>query len=313
MELKRLLVTLVAACALGVTLGALLYRSAAFRERIGVLAGRGHLRALARGHGIYDADLPHAPGNELALRGLIADAMARDLARREKISPAQVNRACVLIGWQFGNANLLQAALRKNRLSRARLCARLTADLRAGQWLERKLSETTSVTSAECAQYFRAHPDEFAIPARYRASHLFLAAPTETPPPIIAQKRALIMSLSERIKNGENFIDLVAQTSEDEATRSIGGDLGYFSQSRMPSDFLVALAKLRIGEISAPIQTTVGFHIVRLTEFKPARPMALAEAEPEIRLKLENEKRAARIQKIAAQLVQEAEFVSENR
>jgi parvulin-like peptidyl-prolyl isomerase len=241
---------------------------------------------------------------------LIADAMARDLARREKISSTQVKRACALIGWQFGNTNILQAALRKNRLSRARLGAQLTADLRAGKWLQRKLSETTGVTPAECAQYFHAHPDEFAMPARYRASHLFLAAPTATPPPIVAQKRALIMSLSERIKNGEKFLDLVAQTSEDEATRSKGGDLGYFSQSRMPSDFFTALAKLRVGEISAPIQTTLGFHIVRLTDFKPARPMALAEAEPEIRLKLENEKRAARIQKIAVQLVQEAEFLN---
>jgi parvulin-like peptidyl-prolyl isomerase len=302
-----------AVCAFSVALAELLCRSPAFRERIGLLTGRGHLRALARGHGIYDADLPHPPGNEPALRGLIADAMARDLAKSEKISPAQVKRACTLIEWQFGNANLLQAALRKNRLSRARLCARLAADLRAGQWLERKLSETTGVTSTECAQYFRAHPGEFVMPARYRASHLFLAAPTETPSSIVVQKRALITSLSERIKNGENFIDLVAQTSEDEATRSSGGDLGYFSQSRMPPDFFVALAKLRIGEISAPIQTTVGFHIVRLTDFKPARPMALAEAEPEIRLKLENEKRAAGIQKIAAQLVHQAEFVSENR
>ncbi|MGH8101446.1 MAG: peptidylprolyl isomerase [Chthoniobacterales bacterium] len=310
--MKRLLVTLVAACALGVTLGQLLCRSAAFRERIGILAGRGHLRALARGHGIYDADLPPTPRNELALRGLIADAMARDLAKREKISPTQVDRACALIGWQFGNANLLQAALQKNRLSRGYLCARLTADLRAGKWLESKLSKTTSVTPAECEQYFHAHPDQFAIPERYRASHLFLAAPTMTPRPVVDQKRALIMSLSERIKNGENFIDLVAQTSEDESTRSIGGDLGYFSESRVPPDFFAAGEKLRAGEISAPIQTTLGFHIVQLTDFKPARLMALAEAEPEIRLKLENEKRAARIQKIAAQLVQEAEFVSEN-
>jgi len=244
---------------------------------------------------------------------LIADAMARNLARREQISSTQVNRACALIGWQFGNTNLLQAALRKNRISRARLCARLTADLRAGKWLERNLSETTSVTSAECGQYFRAHPDEFVMPTRYRASHLFLTAPTGTPPPIIAQKRALIMSLSERIKNGENFVDLVAQTSEDEATKSRDGDLGYFSESRVPPDFFAALAKLRVGEIGAPIQTTLGFHIVRLTDFKPARPLGLAEAEPEIRLKLENERRATRIRKIAEQLVQEAQFVSGNR
>ena len=111
------------------------------------------------------------------------------------------------------------------------------------------------------------------------------------------------------IYDGENFADLVAQNSEDEATKRKGGDLGYFSESRMPRDFFAAVTKLRVGEISASIQTTLGFHIVQLTDFKPARQLTFQAAEPEIRLKLENKKRAASIQKIAEQLVHQAEFV----
>jgi peptidyl-prolyl cis-trans isomerase D len=91
---------------------------------------------------------------------------------------------------------------------------------------------------AECRAFYDARPKNFAQPLRLRASHLFLAAPMETPPPIIETKRELIESLSVRLARGEKFSDLVEAASEDEATKNRGGDLSYFSAFRMPPDFL---------------------------------------------------------------------------
>src|ERR1700681_658303 len=75
------------------------------------------------------------------------------------------------------------------------------------------------------------------------------------------------------------------------ATKTRGGDMGFFSEFRMPPDFFAAVVKMHVAEISKPIRTRLGFHIVQLTDRKQARRMTFDEARWEIGLTLENEKR----------------------
>ena len=140
-------------------------------------------------------------------------------------------------------------------------------------------------------------------------SGFFVAAPAETLPEMVEMKRQTIESLAERIKHGEKLSDL-AVDSEDEATKSRGGDLGFFSEFRMWSDFSAAVAKMRVGEISQPIRIRLGFHIIELTDLKPARQMGFEEARTEIRLLIENEKRRTALQNLAADLSRRALFVT---
>jgi parvulin-like peptidyl-prolyl isomerase len=158
------------------------------------------------------------------------------------------------------------------------------------------------VMPAECRAFYDARPENFAQSLRLRASHLFLAAPMETPPPIIDAKRELIESLSVRLARGEEFSDLVAAASEDEATKNRRGDLGYFSAFRMPPDFFGAVTKLRVGRISPPIRTWLGFHIVQLTDSKPAQQLPFDQARAEISATLESEKRQGAIKSLIVDL-----------
>ena len=155
----------------------------------------------------------------------------------------------------------------------------------------------------------RTHPQNFVQCARFRASHLFLAAPPETPPEVVESKQKMIEALADRISHGENFGELAAAASEDEATKTRGGDLGFFSESRIPPDFLSVIVKMRVGEISQPIRTRLGFHIVQLTDFKPSRQMNFKEVQSEIRLALKNEKRRAALQNLTADLLRRAKIV----
>ena len=132
----------------------------------------------------------------------------------------------------------------------------------------------------------------FREPLRLRASHLFLAAPEGYPSEVIEGKRALINMLAARLRNGESFDVLVAEFSEDEATKKRGGDLNYFAEERMLPALFAAAQRLRAGETSAPIRSRLGFHLVRLTHVLPAQEMTFEQALPEIFATLENEKRA---------------------
>ncbi|MGZ5003808.1 MAG: peptidylprolyl isomerase, partial [Chthoniobacterales bacterium] len=142
----------------------------------------------------------------------------------------------------------------------------------------------------------------FAQPQRFRVSHIFLAAPEGYPEEVLAAKQSAIQGLSVRILAGEKFDDLEREASEDEATKSKGGDLGYFSAWRMPREFMAELEKMQVDEISAPIRSHLGFHLVRLTDVKPPREMSFEETQREIALLIKNEKRAGAVARLSEEL-----------
>jgi hypothetical protein len=116
---------------------------------LGVLRGRGHLLALARDEGIYEADLErtfaesrHAAGigdkgrqgestdNQAVLELLVANAMARFLGAQEKIPRAEIERGIKLVRCQFGDEKRWRAALRASGLSIRAIRRQIAVDLR---------------------------------------------------------------------------------------------------------------------------------------------------------------------------------------
>jgi foldase protein PrsA len=305
----------------GIGCGQLACRSISCRDAIGRLFERGHLLALAGGRGIYEVDIERALAesrdandlgdadstesvlsSELILSRLGTNAAAQDMAANVKISASEIDRELQLLRFQFRDPSIWTAALRSNSLSGHRLRGLIGADLRVRRMIFRRLAPQLEVTAEENRQFYEKHPQPCAQPVRLKVSHLFLAAPAETPREIVDAKKQAIESLSKRIKEGENFADLVASTSEDEATKMRGGDLGFFSAYRMPPDFFAAAAKIPLGQISQPIRTGLGFHIVQATERKPARQMTFDEARHEITGILADEKRRDALQKLDVDL-----------
>ena len=326
---RRLLIAgfCASACVVGIALGQLACNSITFRDAIGARFERGHLLVLTHGHGIYEVDVQSEIGELRSANGekdvdsynanmerailsrLIANTAAGYLARDETISEAGVDRECGLIQFQFRDSDACVTALAASDLSRRSLRSRIAANLRTKKWVERQLMSATKVTRGECAEYFGTHQQLYSLPARFRVSHLFLAAPSGSPPEIVDLKRRTIDSVHVRICHGESFSELVALTSEDEATKTRGGDLGFFSESRVPPDFFSTVAKMQTGETSPPVHTRLGFHIIQLADFKPARQMLFEEAEAEIRSKLENEKRRGAVESLTAELARQAGFM----
>ena len=81
----------------------------------------------------------------------------------------------------------------------------------------------------------------------------------------------------------------------------------------MPPDFFAAVRQLQVGAVSPPVRTRLGFHIVQLTDSKPARQMSFDEAESEVKLRIRNEKRQAFVLDLTAELLARAEFVRTSR
>jgi len=295
----RLWLLVVVALVLGLAASELLYRSFAFRDLAGRLAGRGHLVALAHGKGIYETDL--GEDEPSAAERVVLENLRR-AAANEVVAPSAVDREVALLEAQFGNEKTFRKALLADGFSISALRERATDQLRGLAWLEKQIRPATAVTEQESREFYEAHRELFAQPVRFRATHLFLAAHAETPPEAVEETERAIATFATRLRKGETLSALAAEASEDEASKPRGGDLGYFSETRMSPEFIAEIKKLRVGETSKPFRSHVGFHIAQVTETKAAHLLTFEEARTEISVALGNERRANRVDQIAKTL-----------
>lgn len=286
----RRFVLVAALCIAGILCSDLLCRWNIFRDAAGRLFGRGHLVAIAGGAGLYEKD---CAGQEVFTASeLIAVENLRRNARSEQTDATKVNRELSFLRAQFGSEKAFGKTLRSSGLSLSSLREKITDQLRSLQWIEKKIAAEPKETEPDYRKFYDTHPESFMQPVRFRAAHLFLAAPADTPPEVVESKQKAIEALALRLSHGESLAQLVAEASEDEATKSRGGDLGFFSATRMPTEFFAEVAKLHPGQTSSPFRSHLGFHLILVTEMMPARRLSFEEARGEIMLALANGRRA---------------------
>jgi parvulin-like peptidyl-prolyl isomerase len=300
MSKLRLFCLIAAASFSGVFCGELLCRSTAFRDGAGHFFGRGRLIAIADGKGVYEKDLDDE--DFFTASDFVVMENLRRVARNEPLDAAQVDRELSLLRAQFGDEKTFLRGVHSNGFSISSLRERIVDQLRSLQWLEKQIIAERAATEKECRDFYETHLALFAQPARFRALHLFLAAPTDTPPEIVESKRELIDALAVRLSRGETLPQLAAEASEDEATKSCGGDLGFFSSARVPSEFFAEVEKLAVGQKSNPFRSHLGFHIVEVAEIRPARVLSFDEARGDILLALANERRVLIAERLADML-----------
>ena len=314
--MRRVFLVVTISLLLGIGAGEYLTNNFFVRRWIGRVVRRGDLQALVERRGIYDTDVERAWRAQLFANGADAKEIESAIAIQQKqavlerlfeqtkldaaaagqsIESKSIAHEMELLRAQFGDEKSWQHALAGAGLSRRSLAHEVGTSLRDRDWLEAQIAEAIRPNETEIRQYYDQHLSDFLEPLRLRASHLFLAAPDGYPAELIATKRTLIEQLSKRLTNGESFPTLVAEFSEDEATKKREGDLGYFAERRMVPAVFAAARQLHPGETSPPVRSQLGFHIIRLTESRLPRQLTFQEAQREIVARLENQKRIAAV------------------
>jgi foldase protein PrsA len=80
---------------------------------------------------------------------------------------------------------------------------------------------------------------------------------------ILVQKQSEALAVIERLKKGESFSNLAKELSIDKGSGKRGGDLGYFGRGMMVKPFEDAAFKLEKGQMSEPVKTEFGYHIIK--------------------------------------------------
>jgi peptidyl-prolyl cis-trans isomerase D len=142
----------------------------------------------------------------------------------------------------------------------------------------------------EVRKYYDGHLDQYGTQEERQASHILISADTAAGAEAKQQARAKADDLYKQLKQKPAaFADLAKQHSQDPGSAAKGGDLGYFGRGAMVKDFEDAVFKLKVGEISAPVESQYGFHIIRLDAIKPSQMRSFDEVRGQIETELKKQ------------------------
>ncbi|MGG2066791.1 peptidylprolyl isomerase PrsA [Bacillus sp. S14(2024)] len=89
---------------------------------------------------------------------------------------------------------------------------------------------------------------------------------------ILVKDEETAKKVEAELAQGKSFEDLAKQYSEDTGSKDKGGDLGYFGPGKMVKEFEDAAYKLKKGEVSQPVKSQFGYHIIKVTDIKELKP-----------------------------------------
>ncbi|SHJ18790.1 foldase protein PrsA [Thermoclostridium caenicola] len=140
------------------------------------------------------------------------------------------------------------------------------------------LEPRLTATEEEIVAYFEANKSYFDQPEQVEASH------------ILVYEEETAKEVKRKLDEGADFAQLAAEYSKDTGNAQYGGELGYFGRGEMVEEFEEAAFSMKVGEISDPVKTKFGYHIIKVTDRKEAKAANLEDSREEIKEILKGQK-----------------------
>jgi peptidylprolyl isomerase len=143
----------------------------------------------------------------------------------------------------------------------------------------------------EIKQFYEANKAQLLAPAQYQVAQIFLPAAEGTDKSKAEEAKKKIGELSAKLgKSGADFAKLAKENSAHKESAEKGGELGWVSEEQMVPEIRRAITGMNKGEVSAPIKSTAGWHLIKLLDKKPAGTRSLAEVRPNLIVAMRNRK-----------------------
>jgi peptidyl-prolyl cis-trans isomerase D len=138
------------------------------------------------------------------------------------------------------------------------------------------------VGAEEIRAYYEEDIDRFQEKKQVKARHILFRLDQDASEEEESRVRDIALEVLNKAREGEDFAEL-ARTHSEGPTRDAGGELGYFSEGDMVKSFEEAAFGMEPGEISDPVRTPFGFHVIKVEDIREARTKPLDEVRDEIR------------------------------
>lgn len=214
--------------------------------------------------------------NYLTEQGITGDKRSRTLAKEGAVRAVFENiyvvRAFAAKGEQNAAIDMseierLTTNYKERLLMRQQLQFEVEAELRNTDW------------EALASEQYKANKVDYKTEEQVSAAHILISLTDRTPD----EARARADELVARLQAGEDFHALAKEYSDDDSNAGKGGELGFFTRKKMVKPFEdAAFAMTEPGEISAPVKTKFGYHIIRFNKRRPEQQLSFDEAKTRI-------------------------------
>jgi peptidyl-prolyl cis-trans isomerase C len=245
-----------------------------------------------------------------ALEQLITFTVLRQEAKARQlvVTDAEVEQRMATLRKAFPTEEGFKKALSDRSLSLERLRTDTQFNLMIDKMVQGEIASVPLATDEEAQAFYDKNPEQFKQGETLRASHILIKVDAKADEAAKAKARADIDEVLKQARAGEDFAKLAQARSQDENSAPNGGDLNYFTRGRMVPQFEQAAFALKPGDISDVVTTQFGYHIIKVTDHKPAMTVPLDEVRDKVKQFLQAQKKQQRTEAFIAALKQKSKI-----
>jgi len=180
----------------------------------------------------------------------------------------------------------LVEALKREGTTMENYRASIRAEIEKNEIINRQVRKRVNITSEDVERYYRLNPKQFTTQERVRLRHILFSLPEGAPPEREKEVMQRMLGIRSRLTAGGDFAKLAQEYSEG-AGAVEGGDIGWISRGSLLKEIEeIAFNKLSVGEISQPLRTSLGIHLIKLEGREAGRLSSLSEVQGKIKEEL---------------------------
>ncbi|MDH3611696.1 MAG: peptidylprolyl isomerase [Gammaproteobacteria bacterium] len=229
---------------------------------------------------------------------MIEQALVGQAAERAriKVDAAEVEQNIDELRSVFDNDNSFDMKLQDEGFTEESFRRHIERMIAAKRYLDGIRLEASDVRDAELKRYYHDNENRLTLPEQVRVRHVLLTwKPLGTQDDRAAIHKQM-QPILERARSGEAFAALAEEFSDDYATKNNGGDTGFFRRGEMVPAFEEVAFALKPGEISDPVETVFGVHVIRLEERRESRLLPFDEVREQLLEHVRTEQMEAAVQ-----------------
>lgn len=227
----------------------------------------------------------------MVLESLIDNELMYQIAKDNGYGPSdeELDAEMKKTKGRFADENAYQQALDQQGLSEEELKQELAKQMTKTEFEEDKFGDQTTVDSSEIKTFYNDNPEQFEQPEQVRASHILIQVPEEATEEDKANAKDKLKAAQKRVEDGEEFSEVAREVSEGPSSEK-GGDLDYFGRGQMVPEFEEVAFNMEVGQVSDIVETSFGYHLIKLTDHKDAATVPFEEVKGDIKTHLERVK-----------------------